>query len=103
LLVFGKRAGDGAADYLDALTSTTRPVVSDESLSEAVAEALAPLAREVGENPYTVHAELQQTMNDLAGLIRRESELKQALKELAGLRIRYASVAAPGGRAYNPG
>jgi succinate dehydrogenase / fumarate reductase flavoprotein subunit len=103
LLVFGKRAGDGAADYLDALTSTTRPVVSDESLSEAVAEALAPLAREVGENPYTVHAELQQTMNDLAGLIRRESELKQALTELEKFKERAARTAVPGGRAYNPG
>jgi succinate dehydrogenase / fumarate reductase flavoprotein subunit len=103
LLVFGKRAGDGAADYLDALTSSTRPVVSDESLSEAVAEALAPLAREVGENPYTVHAELQQTMNDLAGLIRRESELKQALTELEKFKERAARTAVPGGRAYNPG
>src|ERR1700678_1387205 len=103
LLVFGKRAGDGAADYLDALRSTTRPVVSDESLSEAVAEALAPLAREVGENPYTVHAELQQTMNDLAGLIRRESELKQALTELEKFKERAARTAVPGGRAYNPG
>jgi succinate dehydrogenase / fumarate reductase, flavoprotein subunit len=103
LLVFGKRAGDGAADYLDALSSSSRPAVSDESLSEAVAEALAPLSREDGENPYTVHAELQQTMNDLAGLIRRESELKQALTELEKFKERAARTAVPGGRAYNPG
>jgi succinate dehydrogenase / fumarate reductase flavoprotein subunit len=50
-----------------------------------------------------LHSELQQMMNDLAGLIRRGPELQQALKELPGLRTRFESIAAPGGRAYNPG
>jgi len=103
LLVFGKRAGDGAADYLESLGSGARPAVSESSLQVAMAEALAPLERDDGENPYTVHADLQQTMNDLAGLIRRESELKQALTELEKFRERAARVAVPGGRAYNPG
>jgi succinate dehydrogenase / fumarate reductase, flavoprotein subunit len=102
LLVFGKRAGDGAADYVEAL-SGSRPPVLDEALAEAQAEALAPLDRAEGENPYTVHAELQQTMNDLVGLIRRESEVKQALTELDKFRARAAQVSVPGGRAYNPG
>ncbi|HEX8006657.1 MAG TPA: fumarate reductase/succinate dehydrogenase flavoprotein subunit [Trebonia sp.] len=101
LLVFGRRAGDGAASYVEALTG--RPSVSAGSLAEAQAEALAPLGRPDGENPYTVHAELQQTMNDLVGLIRRESEVKQALTELEQFRARAALVAVPGGRAYNPG
>ena len=68
-----------------------------------MAEALAPLSRSEGENPYTVHHELQQTMNDLVGLIRRESELKEALEALVKFKERAANVAAPGGRAYNPG
>jgi succinate dehydrogenase / fumarate reductase, flavoprotein subunit len=101
LLVFGKRAGDGAVDYLESLSSP--PVVPDAALSAAVEEALAPLARSSGENPYTVHAELQQTMNDLVGLIRREHEVKQALAELEKFKERAATVAAPGERAYNPG
>jgi len=50
-----------------------------------------------------VHHELQQTMNDLVGLIRRESEVKQALGELEKFRDRAAAVAVSGGRAYNPG
>ncbi|HWG01413.1 MAG TPA: fumarate reductase/succinate dehydrogenase flavoprotein subunit [Trebonia sp.] len=103
LLVFGRRAGGGAADYLESLAAGGRPAASADSLSEAIAEALAPLSREDGENPYTVHADLQQTMNDLAGLIRRESELKQALTELEKFKERAARVAVPGGRAYNPG
>ena len=65
--------------------------------------ALQPLERPEGESPYAVHGELQTIMNDLVGLIRRESELKTALVELDKLRTRAAQVSAPGGRAYNPG
>jgi succinate dehydrogenase / fumarate reductase flavoprotein subunit len=102
LLVFGKRAGEGAADYLESLGSS-RPSVSGADLDAAIAEVLEPLSRAEGENPYTVHAELQQMMNDLVGLIRRESEVKSALGELEKFRERAARVAVPGERAYNPG
>src|SRR5690349_12561654 len=102
LLVFGRRAGLGAAAYLDSL-GASRPAVRDADLAAAEAEALAPLEREGGENPYAVHAELQQTMSDLVGIIRREDEIKKALTELEGLRARAAGVKAEGGRAYNPG
>jgi succinate dehydrogenase / fumarate reductase flavoprotein subunit len=102
LLVFGKRAGDGAADYVESL-SGSRPAVSAADLEAAVAEALAPLARPGGENPYTVHSELQQTMNDLVGIIRREHEVEQALTELEKFRERASRVSVAGGRAYNPG
>jgi succinate dehydrogenase / fumarate reductase flavoprotein subunit len=101
LLVFGRRAGAGAADYLDA--QGARPAVSAAALAEAQAEALAPLQRVGGENPYTVHAEVQQTMSDLVGIIRHEDEIKTAVAELEKLRERAAKVSAPGGSAYNPG
>ena len=101
LLVFGRRAGAGAADYLD--TQSTRPTVSEVALAEAKAEALAPLERSGGENPYAVHAEVQQTMSDLVGIIRREDEIKTALAELEKLRARAEKISAPGGSAYNPG
>jgi succinate dehydrogenase / fumarate reductase flavoprotein subunit len=101
LLVFGRRAGLGAVAYID--ETPVRPVVSDDALQAAVAEALAPMERSGGENPYEVHADLQQTMNDLVGIIRREEEVKDALAELEKLRERAASVSVMGGRAYNPG
>jgi succinate dehydrogenase / fumarate reductase flavoprotein subunit len=101
LLVFGRRSGLGAAEYVSALSG--RPVVAEAALADATAAALAPLSRPVGESPYAVHGELQQIMFDLVGLIRRESELKTALVELDKLRARAAQVSAPGGRAYNPG
>ena len=101
LLVFGRRAGAGAADYLDAIAA--RPAVSAAAVAQARAEALAPLNRAGGENPYTVHAEVQQTMSDLVGIIRREEEIKTALAELDKLRERAGKVSAPGGSVYNPG
>jgi succinate dehydrogenase / fumarate reductase, flavoprotein subunit len=102
LLVFGQRAGHGAAAYLDSLGGD-RPAVSGADLARAQAEALAPLERASGENPYAVHDELRQTMSDLVGIIRREDEIKTALTDLEGLRERAASVKAEGGSAYNPG
>jgi succinate dehydrogenase / fumarate reductase flavoprotein subunit len=92
----------GAVAYLGSLGASA-PAVSDAELTAAQAEALAPLEREGGENPYTVHADLQQTMSDLVGIIRREEEISKALTELDGLRARAARVKAEGGRAYNPG
>ncbi len=102
LLVFGRRAGMGAVAYLDSLGGA-RPAVSDADLDAARAEALAPLERSGGENPYTVHAEVQQTMSDLVGIIRKEDEIKSALAELEKLRARAVNVSAEGGAAYNPG
>jgi succinate dehydrogenase / fumarate reductase, flavoprotein subunit len=101
LLVFGRRAGLGAAKYASSLA--WRPAVPAATVQAAAATALAPLERTEGESPYVIHGELQTIMNDLVGLIRRESEMKTALVELDKLRERAAHVSAPGGRAYNPG
>src|SRR5690242_10110191 len=100
LLVFGRRAGMGAAQYLDGIS--TRPAATDAELDAARSEILIPLERD-GENPYTVHQEIQQTMSDLVGIIRREAEIKTALSELEKLRERAENVGAAGGRAYNSG
>jgi succinate dehydrogenase / fumarate reductase, flavoprotein subunit len=101
LLVFGRRAGMGAVGYLSSLAA--RPAVSDADVAAARAEAQAPLERSGGENPYTVHAEVQETMSGLVGIIRTEAEIKTALAELEKLRERAAQVSAEGGPAYNPG
>jgi succinate dehydrogenase / fumarate reductase flavoprotein subunit len=101
LLVFGRRAGLGAVAYLDGLEGTPTP--PEAEITAAAAEAAAPLERSGGENPYAVHSELQQTMNDLVGLIRRESEMTTALKELDKYKQRVSQVSAEGGRGYNPG
>jgi succinate dehydrogenase / fumarate reductase flavoprotein subunit len=102
LLVFGKRAGDGAADYLESL-GAAKPAIAQTDLDAAVAEAIAPFERADGESPYEVHAELQQTMNDLVGIIRREQEVKDALAALEKFKERATALSVPGERAYNPG
>jgi succinate dehydrogenase / fumarate reductase flavoprotein subunit len=103
LLVFGRRAGQSAAQHVDAVSAAGRPQVSQADVDAAMAEALTPLERSGGENPYEVHAALQQLMTDQVGLIRTEDELKSALTELEKLRARAAQVSVQGGRAYNPG
>lgn len=109
LLVFGRRAGWHAADYATGL-GPHRPPVDDTQVDTAAAEALRPFSAEglepaggPPENPYTLHQELQQTMNDLVGIIRREAEMRQALEKLAELRVRARRAGVEGHRQFNPG
>ncbi|MFB7496820.1 fumarate reductase/succinate dehydrogenase flavoprotein subunit [Streptomyces sp. NPDC056161] len=116
LLVFGRRAGLHAAEHA-AAAGDDRPRITDEQVEEAAAEALRPFsaaedtaaagdgtaAAGPPENPYTLHQELQQTMNDLVGIIRREGEMEQALEKLAGLRVRARRAGVEGHRQFNPG
>ncbi len=102
LLVFGRRAGVGAADYVARLGGSYPPVRQDQIDSAATA-ALAPFNVEGGENPYTLHQELQQSMNDLVGLIRTAEEMRQALAKLDELKVRAAKVSVEGHRQFNPG
>jgi succinate dehydrogenase / fumarate reductase flavoprotein subunit len=105
LLVFGRRAGLGAADYVRALSS--RPKVSEDDIDAAAKQALAPFETptngSTAENPYTLHIELQQTMNDLVGIIRKADEITEALARLDQLRERFKHIHVEGHRQYNPG
>jgi succinate dehydrogenase / fumarate reductase flavoprotein subunit len=109
LLVFGRRAGRYAAEYAQG-SAYDRPSVPEDQVDAAAAEALRPFSAEAQdaadgptENPYTLHQELQQTMNDLVGIIRREAEMEQALHKLAELRVRARRAGVEGHRQYNPG
>jgi succinate dehydrogenase / fumarate reductase flavoprotein subunit len=102
LLVFGRRAGLGAAHYVDGLAAA-RPRVSPADVDVAATDALAPFRGEGGENPYTIHQELQQTMNDLVGIIRRADEMQDALDRLERLKARARAVSVEGHRQFNPG
>jgi succinate dehydrogenase / fumarate reductase flavoprotein subunit len=102
LLVFGRRAGVGAADYVAQLGGSY-PAVRPDQIESATAAALAPFNASGGENPYAVHADLQQSMNDLVGLIRTADEMSEALKRLDELKVRVAKVSVEGDRQFNPG
>jgi len=102
LLVFGMRSGVAAADYVGGV-AFRRPAVSDADVAAAQEAALAPLALQGGENPYAIQSDLQTTMNDLVGIIRKAEEIEQALVALHDLRGRVAKVSVEGGRFFNPG
>ena len=101
LLVFGRRAGAGAAGYVGALPR--RPAVAEADLAAASQTALAPFRDEAAENPYSLHQELQQRMNDLVGIIRREGEILEALSVLDDLQARADRAGVEGHRQFNPG
>jgi succinate dehydrogenase / fumarate reductase flavoprotein subunit len=107
LLVFGRRAGTGAADYVRAL-GDKRPALAAADVAAAAEAALRPFAvaaEDHGplENPYTLHAELQLTMNELVGIIRRDHEIRDALVKLDELDKRLPRVSVAGDRRFNPG
>ena len=101
LLVFGRRAGDGASAYVLGLKGEY-PAVSEAQLAECERVALAPFDQH-GDTAYAIHEELQQCMNDLVGIIRKASEVQDALERLEKLKERAKDVRAEGGRAFNPG
>ncbi|GAB1814668.1 fumarate reductase/succinate dehydrogenase flavoprotein subunit [Mycobacterium sp. MUNTM1] len=104
LLVFGRRAGLGAADYVRALSS--RPTIAEGAVDAAAKRALSPFEAPTSgapENPYTLQLELQQSMNDLVGIIRNADEVTEALARLDKLRERFKNLHVEGQRRYNPG
>jgi succinate dehydrogenase / fumarate reductase flavoprotein subunit len=72
-----------------------------EEVECAARALLAPFERTGGENPYTIHADLQECMQTLVGIIRTESELQRALDEIARLKARADTVSVQGNRQYN--
>jgi succinate dehydrogenase / fumarate reductase flavoprotein subunit len=100
LLVFGRRAGMGAVEYLK--NNGANPV-SDASIKTAAARIEAPFSREGGENSYSLHAELQEVTHNLVGIIRTGAEIEEAIEKIADIRKRSANVSVSGGRKFNPG
>jgi succinate dehydrogenase / fumarate reductase flavoprotein subunit len=101
LLVFGRRAGLGAADYVRALSS--RPTVSQESVDAAAnwrsrrsrpegpGERLHPARRTAAddERPGRHHPHL--------------AEIQEALDKIEEYKARYRNIEADGKRPFNPG
>ncbi|MFN8581120.1 MAG: FAD-binding protein [Gemmatimonadaceae bacterium] len=100
LLVFGKRAGEHAAKFARSVGAATIP---ESDLDAAAGRALAPFERESGPSPYQIQHELQDLMQDLVGIVRREEEMQSALQRIGALRERAAHVSVAGNREYNPG
>ncbi|MFT3881518.1 MAG: fumarate reductase/succinate dehydrogenase flavoprotein subunit [Gemmatales bacterium] len=101
LVVFGKRAGDYAAEYAK---KNSLPKIDQAEVQNGIKHALLPLDRgTAGESPYAIQAKLQDTMQDLVGIVRQEAEMAKALVEVAELKKRAANAGVGGQRDYNPG
>ena len=99
LLVFGKRAGEYAAEF----AKQNGPVATDPNQLDAAAQAAIEPFERTGESPYQVQHDLQHTMQNLVGIVRRADEMERALEELGVLGERARKVAVTGNREYNGG
>ena len=102
LLVFGKRAGEYAADF----AKRHGDVHLDNAQIEAAgSRALEPFERGASatENPFRIQQDLQGMMQDLVGIVRQEDEMQRALQGLGDLRTRAARAGVTGHREFNTG
>jgi succinate dehydrogenase / fumarate reductase flavoprotein subunit len=100
LLVFGRIAGVAAAEHAK---KASAPSVDPGQVEAAEREMLAPFERKDGESPYTIHADLQDTMQRLVGIFRTEDDLQSAMTQIVTLKERSQRLAVSGSRLFNPG
>src|SRR6266576_3080595 len=79
LLVFGKRAGEFAAQFAK---QNSLGEIRNDKIDNVAHEALRPFERSRGENPYTLQRDLQETMQDNVGIVRNEAEMTSELEYL---------------------
>jgi succinate dehydrogenase / fumarate reductase flavoprotein subunit len=106
ILVFGRRAGDAAAEFAKSAGATR--ILDDAQIAAEQVAVLQPLGGDgngstPGENPYKLHEDLQLAMQDDAGIGRSEESLQRALAAILALRERSANIRVSGGRTLNPG
>jgi len=99
LLVFGKRAGEYAAKFAQDHGAAS---IDMAQVDHVARESLEPFER-TGESPYNVQHDLQDLMQNLVGIVRRQGEMEEALSKIMQLRARAEKVGVGGNREYNPG
>lgn len=100
LLVFGKRAGEYAAKFAKENSSGT---IDENQITEAANKALQPFEQTEGENPFNVQSDLQEMMQELVGIVRKEEELLRAMEYLQIMNKRARNIRVTGNREFNPG
>jgi succinate dehydrogenase / fumarate reductase flavoprotein subunit len=101
LLVFGRRAGAGAAQYCNTLKTWGK--IDEAQIEDEKKSLLRPFNDAGTENPYQIHEELQDAMQEGAGIARTAESLEKALKKILELQGRAKNTRVPGSRLYNPG
>ncbi|MCB9685369.1 MAG: fumarate reductase/succinate dehydrogenase flavoprotein subunit [Alphaproteobacteria bacterium] len=101
LLVFGRRAGMGAKEFIDA--NPGLPKVDEARVKQLIDQAKEPLMRPDGENPYVLHDDLRESMTRNVGIWRDAEGMSQGIADIAKFRERLKNVKAHGTSQYNPG
>src|SRR6476660_4243874 len=100
LIVFGKRAGEYAAQFAK---ENGHGAIDGAQIERETLRALEPFDREGGDNPFNIQHDLQDMMQRLVGIVRTESEMAEALGELQKLKERTAHSSVTGNIDFNPG
>ena len=101
LIVFGKRAGEYGARFAK---QNGQPRMDAARIDKAIKDSLAPFERgSNAENPYKVQQDLQETMHNLVGIVRTESEMREALVKIQQFTERTVRVGVEGHREYHSG
>ncbi len=101
LLVFGRRAGLSAAEHAQGLSAA--PTVDAGQIEDAANSALEPFNSKEGDDPYAIHRDLQDNMQDYVGIMRSEDDLKKGIDGLEQIKQRLKTVRTDGSRPFNPG
>ena len=101
LLVCGKLAGSGAVNYLKSLNNKKN--LSDDDIQKVIRSTTDILNREKGENPYLIHEELQELMQNNVGIVRTDELLSEGIAGLSTLWEKFNNVKADGACQFNPG
>jgi len=101
LLVCGKLAGSGAVDYIKSLPNKKN--LNDDDVEKVIRSATDILNREKGENPYLIHEELQELMQNNVGIVRTDELLSEGIDGLSKLWGKFKNVKADGACQFNPG
>jgi succinate dehydrogenase / fumarate reductase flavoprotein subunit len=101
LIVFGKRAGEYAAQWA---RQNGQAGIDDGAVDRAMRDSLAPFdIGDQGENPYKVQSDLQDTMQSLVGIVRQEAEMQEAVVRIQQFKERASRVGVSGHREYHAG
>jgi succinate dehydrogenase / fumarate reductase, flavoprotein subunit len=102
LLVFGRRAGMGAVEYVE--DSAPSAEIEEGVVETEIQRVLEPLEKQGdGESPYLMQQELQEAMMEHANLMRDEDSLKEGLGKVLALKERLPNIRVGGTRLFNPG
>jgi len=101
LLVFGKRAGAGAATFAK---ENGGAVSFDPAQAQRMEQAVVrPFASKGSHTPYDVHFELQDLMQEDVGIMRAGADLEKAIAAFPALWEKLRGARVEGSRMYNPG